>query len=255
MANQEEGKPRKVRALPVEQSATADPVLAFPSLPAMEKVDAVKTVHRNPLLPLMGAGAPVHTKGEGLMAQVPLKTSPPERPPGAPQQPKVSPPGPTSSDGYIRLELHVENGRLSIIGMKQVPGPLALPSAVARGYAYEVLVDEQQVALGSVPDVGVRRAFANRDVPGPQGKHYIVNVPTFDFSARIPKGYVTTMNLPKLNIVVHRVREAPDRFTTLAPLQRQSGVETEEVGRLAGIKLEELAPAVRPQLEEILKER
>lgn len=38
--------------------------------------------------------------------------------------------------------------------MKEVPGLLGLPSAVTRGYAYEVLIDDQQVALGSVPDVG-----------------------------------------------------------------------------------------------------
>jgi hypothetical protein len=254
MANQEEGKPIVLRALPTEQSASAGPVIAAPHLPMMEKVSLVETVQRNPLLPLMGAGAPVHTSGEGTMARVPWPIAPQSALPSSPQEPKVIPHEAAPSDGYIRMEVHVENGQLSIVRMKSVPGPLALPSAVARGYVYEVLVDGQQVALGSVPDVGVRRAFANSDVPGPQGKHHFVDVPTFDFFVRVPKGYVSTANLPKLNIVLHNVREAPDRLTTLAPLQKQVEVEADEVGRISGIKLEELTPAVRSQLEQILKE-
>jgi hypothetical protein len=153
------------------------------------------------------------------------------------------------------LTIHFANRKLSIVEMKQVPGPLALPSAVTRGYAYEVLVDGQQIALGSLPDMGVRRSFANRDVPGPQGRHHFANLPTFDFFVRIPKGHVTMTNLPKLNIVLHDVQGAPDRFTTLAPLQKQSGVRTEEVSRISGIKLKELAPSVRPQLEQLLNEK
>jgi len=267
MANQEEAKPAEVlRNLPAEQSATAVPVVLAPQLPAMEKTGQVKTVLRNTLLPLMGAGAQQTPGGEGRMAPVP-----PQRPAaspltGKPQEPKSRAARTTdldfepdqdglgSADGYIRLEVHVENGQLSLTGVKQVPGPLAMPSALIRGYAYEVLLDEQQVALGSLPDVGLRRAFANSDVPGPQGKHYFVNIPTFDFFVRIPKGYFSTVNLPKLNIVLHRVEDAPDRLTSLAPLQKHPGVKTVEVGRLAGIKLEQLSSTVRPQLEQILHE-
>jgi hypothetical protein len=258
MANQEEPQPVIVHAnLPSQQSATAGPVIAAPHLPAMEKVGGVTTVQRNPLLPLMGAGSPIHTAGEGLMAQVPSTRPAPTPPAGTPQKPKAGvegPGGPAVSDGYLRVEVHHENGKLSVIGMKEVPGPLALPSAVTRGYAYEVLIDDQQVALGSVPDVGLRRAFANRDVTGPQGKHYFVDVPSFDFFVRIPKGYVLSANLPKLNIVLHNVQDAPDRFTTLAPLAKQPGVVTVEAGRLAGIKLEQLPQVVRPQFEQILNE-
>jgi len=50
------------------------------------------------------------------------------------------------------------------------------------------------------------------------------------------------------------VREAPDRFTSLAPLQKQTGVNTVEVSRLAGIRLEQVSPTVRPALEQILRE-
>src|SRR5262249_54562002 len=143
--------------------------------------------------------------GLGLMAPVPPTPHPPQPPSKDPQKPREVPRLPTASDGYLRVDVHFENGLLSIIGMKEVLGPLAVPSAVTRGYAYEVLLDDQQIALGSLPDVGLRRAFANRDVQGPQGKHHFVNVPSFDFHVRIPKGYVTSATLPKLQIVLHHV--------------------------------------------------
>ena len=267
MANQDEIKPIQatpiearpvevLRALPTEQSLTAAPVVLSPQLPAMEKVGAVKTVFRNTLLPLMGAGAQQTTGGEGRMAAVPTQPAAPSPLSGKPQEPKavtvVAVGAP--ADGYIRVEVHVENGRLSVTGVKQVPGPLAMPSAVIRGYAYEVTLDDQQIALGSIPDVGVRRAFANSNVEGPQGKHYFINVPSFDFFVRIPKGHFQTANLPKLNIVLHQVQDAPDRLTSLAPLQAQPGVKTVEAGRLTGIQLDQIPATVRPQFQQILGE-
>ncbi len=243
-----------LRQFPSEQSATAKPVLLAPDLPAMEKIGEVKTVLKNMLLPLMGAGHPQSTEGEGAMAAVPGKMPAPPAPSGKPQEAKPGLAPPSPGEGYVRMELHFENGRLSVVGVKQVPGPLTMPSAVIHGYAYEVLLDGQQIALGSLPDVGVRRAFANRDVPGPEGKHHFFYVPTFDFFVRVPQGHVSTATLPKLNIVLHKVEAAPDRFTTLSPLAQQPGVKTVEAGRLAGIKLEQLSPAVRPHLEQILSQ-
>lgn len=255
MANQDEVKRVEVfRGLPTEQSATAPPVILAPQLPAMEKVGAVKTVLRNTLLPLMGAGAQQPTGGEGRMTPVPPKADTPSRLTGKPQEPKAGKAAVSPTDGYIRMEIHLEKGQLSVLGVKQVPGPLAMPSAVIRGYAYEVLLDGQQIALGSLPDVGIRRAFANSDVEGPQGKHYLINVQAFDFFVRIPKGHFLAANLPKLNIVLHQVQDAPDRFTSLAPLQMQPGVKTIEAGRLAGIQLEQLPATVRPQFQQILGE-
>jgi hypothetical protein len=101
----------------------------------------------------------------------------------------------------------------------------------------------------------MRRAFANRDVPGPEGKHRFIQVPTFDFFVRIPKAHVSEANLPKLTIVLHNVRQAPDRLVPGTALQRQSGVETTEVARLSGgLSLEKLPPPVRPLFEKILQD-
>src|SRR5262249_26210537 len=98
------------------------------------------------------------------------------------------------------------------------------------------------------------RSFANRDVPGPEGKHHFARLATIDFMVRIPKGYVSRENLSRLNIVLHNVRDAPDRLTTLVPLHKQAGVETEEVGRLSGLVVEQMPPSIRSEFEQVLRE-
>lgn len=256
MANPEDRKPEAPRqGPPNEQNPNGPPIVIAPHHPEMEKVGQVKTVMKDPALPLMGTGAPASDAGQRVMAPVPPERSAgPSAAKATPQEPKQGPSGGAPSEGYARVEIHVEDGQLSVIGIKEVPGPLVNPNTVARGYVYEVLINDQQIALGSIPDVGVRRAFANRDVPGPQGKHYFVKAPTFDFFARIPKTQLSAANLPKLNIVLHNVAEAPDRFTAAAPLAKQANVEATEVGRLSGIRMEALPQAVRPQFEAIVKE-
>ena len=163
---------------------TAAPIILSPRLPAMEKVGAVTTVQKHCCRSWVRELR--NPRGQGAMEPVPGRRKPRRRLPGSPRyRNRLRPAGP--GDGYVRVEVHVENGHLSVVGVKEVPGPLAMPSAVIRGYAYEALLNDQQIALGSVPDVGVRRAFANSDVEGPQGKHYFINVPTFDFIVRIRK--------------------------------------------------------------------
>jgi hypothetical protein len=252
----EENKPIQIlREIPAEQTHDGPPVVLNASLPAMEKTGAVKTVLRNTLLPLMGTAlSQGPSSSGGLMEAAPSGAQQPQPLPSKPQEPKSTAPPPASTGGYVRLTVRSENGKLSIVGAKQVEGALALPSAVIHGYVYEVLVDDQQISLGSIPDAGVMRAFANRDVPGPQGKHHFATVPSFDFAVRVPGGQLVTANLPKLNIVLHRVDEAPDRLTSLAPLSKQPGVKLQEVGRLAGIKLEQVEPATRPELQRIVAE-
>jgi hypothetical protein len=118
--------------------------------------------------------------------------------------------------------------------------------------AYEVLLDDQQIALGSIPDVGLRRAFANRDLPGPEGKRSIVLVPTFDFFVRVPEAHLSGANLPKLSTA--QCAASSGRLVAATALQRQSGVETNEVARLSGLSLEKLPPSVRPLFEKVLQE-
>lgn len=255
MAIPEQTLPASLRAdLPTEQRPMGAPVVFAPELPSMERVGEVRTVSRNTALPLMGTAATADTRGANLMTGVPARADPSPRPSPGPQEPKEGQVRPAPSDGYVRLEFHVENGQLSVIGVKEVPGPLVIPSAVIHGLVYEVLIGDQQIALGSLPDVGLRRAFANRDVPGPEGKHHFVQVPDFDFFARIPKAQVSNETLARLTIVVHNVQQAPDRLVPAIALQRQPGIETTEVARLSGLSLERLPAVVRPQFDKILQD-
>jgi hypothetical protein len=250
MASQDETLPPDLAAV---QRPMGAPIVNAPELPSMEAVGQVKTVLRNTLLPLMGTESSTAT-GENLMTKVQDMSQTPPSPGQGLQKPGSKHAGPSPSDGYVRVELHFANNQLSVIGAREVEGPLTTPSAVINGSAYEVLLGDQQIALGSIPDVGLRRAFANRDVPDPEGKHRFIQVPSFDFFVRIPKAYISAVNLPRLTILLHNVRQAPDRLAPGAALQRQSGVETAEVARLSGLSLERLPAEVRPLFEKILSD-
>jgi hypothetical protein len=158
-----------------------------------------------------------------------------------------------ASDGYARLSVHSENGVLSITGVHEVAGPLALPGTVADGLVYEAMVGDQQVGLGPVTDAGLSRSFANANVPGPERYHRLTQRTSFDFFVRVPKAQLTAAAMPKLNIALHRVGNAPDRLTPGVSLLKQTGgLQVTEVSRLPGIALEKLAPEIRPQFEKML---
>ncbi len=251
MASLRETRPT---VLPNEQKHMGAPVVHAPGLPSMEKVDEVKTLLRNTALPLMAADAAAEVRGEHLMERVSSMSQVPPTHSLGPQRAKEGMDMPARSDGYVRLEVHFENGRLSVIGAKDVPGPLTIPTAVIQGHVYEVLIGDQQIALGSIPDVGVRRAFANRDVPGPEGKHRFVQVFAFDFFVRVPKAHVTAENLPKMDIILHNVREVPDRLAPDLAMRAQPSAAVEEAARLSGVRLETMPDVVRSQLEGIINE-
>jgi hypothetical protein len=240
--------------LPTEQRPMGAPVVHAPSLPSMESVGSVKTVLRNAALPLMSASTSIGTRGESVMEEWHSMTALPPSPGTGPQKPKEAQAAPSAEEAYVRLELQFANGRLSVIGLKEVPGPLSIPSAVIQGHVYEVLIGDQQIALGSIPDVGVRRAFANRDVPDPQGKHRFIQETSFEFFARIPKVLATKENLPKMTVVLHNVRQAPDRLVPATAVQHQPGVEAVEVARLSGIIPDQVPAAVRVQLDRIVSD-
>jgi hypothetical protein len=249
MATQDEILPVKPAT---EQRQMGAVIVNAPALASMEAVGQVKTVLRNELLPLMDTDPSTPASGENLMTKVQDMSQTPLEPGQGLQKSRSDQAVPSPSDGYVRVQIHFANGQLSVIGASEVPGPLTLPSAVINGFVYEVLLGDQQIALGSLPDVGVRRAFANRDVPGPDGKHRFIQVPSFEFFVRIPKTYISDMNLSKLTILLQNVQQAPDRLAPGAVLQKQSGVETAEVARLSGLSLEQLPAEARPLFEKIL---
>jgi hypothetical protein len=148
--------------------------------------------------------------------------------------------------------VHSENGVLSVTGAHEVAGPLALPSTVPNGLVYEALLGDQQVGLGAATDAGMSRSFANANVPGPERYHRLTQRTSFDFFVRVPKAQLTTAAMPNLNIVLHRVTNAPDRLTPGVALLKQPNIGVAEVSRLPGIAMEKLTPELRPQFEKLM---
>lgn len=232
--------------LPRMQSAAAEPVVNARNLPLMPEIAEIQ-----PGQALMGRDAKSANIGKEQMAPVPRKRSAPQKKKRMPQEkPPMTSEAP--SEGYIRLELHAENGQLSVVSIHEVAGPMLLPNAVARGYAYEALIDNRRIGLGSIPDAGVNRAFANRDVPGPEGTHRFFPETGFNFFVRIPKTELSLDTLPRLAVGLFQVEEAPEHLS-LEPLPKHPGVHTNEIGRLDGIRLEVLPEALRTDIERILR--
>jgi hypothetical protein len=237
--------------LPREQVANAAAVVVHPELPQMAKLtDAMPVPVSANKLPQMGKGDAALPAGTRMAAVPQTKAPPPNMEALKPQQahPVVTAPG----ESYVRLTVHSENGLLTVVDAHEVAGPVAIPAAVAHGYVYEAQLAGKQIALGSIPDAAVTRSFANADVPGKEGKHGIGTRPTFDFHVRIPKAQLAAQSLPQVHVVLYQVTDAPERLLTADVLAKQPGVVTTEVGRLAGIRTEEVAAAARPQFLKIL---
>jgi hypothetical protein len=238
-----------------EQRPKGGPVALRPHRPTMEKIGEVVTVHRDASLPLMAAAhQPVEIGSDRVMEKFDGAARPAPQHDGGAQKPRDQH-AQASPEGYVRLQLHYNDGNLSVIGAKSVDGPLLNPAAVIEGYAYDVMIGERQISLGSIPDVGGRRAFANRDVTGREGKHRFFRVSEFDFFVRIPYANFTAEDLPRLKIVLQKVQNAPGRLTPGVAIARHAEVEAEEVARLSGVSLEATPEPVRAQLRDILNAR
>jgi hypothetical protein len=237
--------------LPRHQSAKAAPVVVNRDLPTMAAPRSIRAEPKKAGQILMDMGAKRPAGGKERMAKVPKNTSgkqPNERKPQQPYRRTAQ----AALDGYVRLELHRENGRLSVVGVHEVAGPLTIPDAIIHGHVYEVLVGDRRIGLGSIPDAGGRHSFANADVPGPEGKHHFIAEPAFDFFVRVPKAELTQAALPHLQVVLYRITAAPDRLSA-QPLAKHPGVEAVAIAHLPGIETAALPPNVRRHLERLLR--
>jgi hypothetical protein len=159
-------------------------------------------------------------------------------------------------ESYVRLTVHHDNGRLTVVGAREVEGPLAVADALPAGFSWEVATGDRRISLGSIPDAGVIRSFANRDLPEPQRHHGFQEVTAFDFNVRIPRRELTPDLLPRLRISLHRLSRVPERTLSTAPLRQQlSDEELTEVGHLDGLRADGVAETARAELERVLQTR
>ena len=159
-------------------------------------------------------------------------------------------------ESYIRLTVHNENGKLTVVGAREVEGPLASPDTLPVGLVWEVAVGQQRISLGSLPDAGVLRSFANRDVPGPEGHHGFQEVSAFDFQVRIPRQALAATEPSNLRINLYRLRRALERRVSTEPLGQQLGEnELAVVARLDGLRADRIADPARVDVARVLRLR
>jgi hypothetical protein len=236
---------------------TTPPIVENPRLPKM------------PVQPAAASPAPVGGKTLLMPAQPKQDTARTGRmtpfatvPAAKLLQPKVRPEmkggeamaeGSPKKEGYVRLRLRVSGDRVAVAGAAAVEGPLVSESKLDGDLAYEVLLGDKRVAVGSVPDAGVRRSF-----PAPRGQgemqgHFVTEVPTFDVAVRIPASEVSLAALPKLDIALYRVKEElPTAPLEGRPLAEQFGRQLREVARLRGIRPDRLSEPIQVELRRAL---
>jgi hypothetical protein len=159
----------------------------------------------------------------------------------------------TKKDGYVRLHVRVAGGNVSIVGARAVAGPLVDRPKLHGDLAYEVTLGSKRVALGSVPDIGVRRSFPNPDGPPEQRGHFISEVPSYEIAVRVPASEVTVASLPRVQIKLYRIKEElPQKEIQPGPIGPQFQRELREVATVKGLRLDTLSAPIQAQLKKAL---
>jgi hypothetical protein len=235
----------------------AEPVVENPRRPEM--TDEAPKPRRIGGKTLLMADKPDDPKGSGnRMDPVPAKRPRPARQktplPEQQERPSRGRPRAARGEGYVRLHVSVEPDGLSLQNITQVDGPLIAHEDLHGDLAYEVTVAGDRVASGSLPDVGVRRAFPPPDpAPGQEG-HYFTPAPSYEFIARVPKDAIFLKALPQVDVALYGIKEGPvPRTEGPESLAQTHQRQLREIDRLHGIKLEELPEPVRDQARRALR--
>lgn len=156
-------------------------------------------------------------------------------------------------EGYLRLRLLVQDGNMSLTEVHKVDGPLVIEDKIDSSLVYEVLVSSKRVATGSITDVGFNRSFPNpKDVPGQEG-HFFVEVPSYEFYARLPTKNLSFSVLPKVEIAVYRMKSPIEKEIGEKSLALDFANELREVARLKGINIKSLSKRSQAKIHDLLR--
>ena len=156
-------------------------------------------------------------------------------------------------EAYLRLHLRVEDGQMSLVEARKVDGPLLIENDIDSNLVYEAALPSKRIALGSIMDVGVNRSYPNPEgVPGQEG-HFFIELPSFEFDARIPVKELSPRDLPKVEIAVYRVKGPVKKSVGQKSLALEFGNELREVARLKGISLKSLPQKSQAEIRKIIK--
>ncbi|MEP7102148.1 MAG: hypothetical protein ABI781_16690 [Burkholderiales bacterium] len=239
--------PILVKTLRMSESATAAPIVDNPKFKSMTGQTAVSRRIGGKILTMSDAHEPV--AGQTLMKALPPKPTiehalPPNEQIGALAD--SADPGPNS----VRLRLRIVNGVASVISAHVVPGVMPAPERLDYGLAYEVSIASRRVAVGTVPDVGMRRSY-----PDPQGRpgmggHHLQELESIEVNLRLPQREFSAANLSKLHVQLFRMKSQPPAVPiTAAPLAEQFRDQLRPAAELRGIDLKLLSPRVQEAVQ------
>ena len=173
-----------------------------------------------------------------------------------PDQLEVKPRRSETADeaGYVRIRVRVENGKLSVQDLRHVEGPLVAHEELHGDLAYEVTIGGKRISSGAIPDVPTLRAFPHPEpAPGQEGHHFALAT-SFEFVARVPKEVISERTLPRLGIALYRIKEGPvPRTEGPEPLGERFSKELREVGRIRGIRIEQLPKSAQAEARRALR--
>lgn len=243
---------------PLVQTEGAAPIIENAGLPQMAQEVKAEATAALPAGSLLMAATPQALAAEGLrMTAVPKGSDTPRNLPESFAEQKAIPGQERAQPqtSYVRLLMNVdEKGVVSVLHVSEVPGPLGDPEPLHGGLAYDVTIGSQHVAVGAIPDPGVRRSFPPpKETPEMSG-HFIVPVSSYEFTARIPRAALTTAALPNLNVAIYRLDSSqPIQPVIGKPLKAQFPQLVQEVARLSGLALPQLDKQVQDNLHRILR--
>jgi hypothetical protein len=115
-----------------------------------------------------------------------------------------------ASLGFIQLRLRIDGTRLLVLDARHLPGKLIEDEGVHLGTGYEVTIDGQRIALGSVPDVGLeRRSYPNLAGPPEQQGHHVTRNPHPEFVVRIPTERLRRVDPAAIEVTLHELTSFP----------------------------------------------
>jgi hypothetical protein len=173
-----------------------------------------------------------------------------------PEQLEQSPSRGEAADeqGYVRIRVRLENGELSVQDLRHVEGPLVANEELHGELAYEVTIGGRRISSGAIPDVPTLRSFPHPEpAPGQEGHHF-TPATSFEFLVRVPKEALSERALPRLRIAVYRIKEGPvPRTEGPEPLAERFPKELREIGRIRGIRIEDLPKSAQTQARRALR--
>lgn len=195
---------------------------------------------------------PASEAGSKVMKPVPSKLST-DRVTDRPDQQAPKLPPDAAQPSSVRLRVRITQGVASVIGVHVVPGELPAPERLDYGLAYEVRIGDRRVAVGSVPDVGMRRSYPDPERrPGMEG-HHLQELDVVELNLRLPQREFTEAALGRLNVQMFRMKgQPPTQPLTTAPLMQQFPDLLRPAAELRGIKLEVLPPTLRSSMQAAL---